>query len=93
MARRRSSRARATTFFLKLFVGGLTTPEVLLAHVEQFTDDTETRLEALRAIEPTNSNTGHDWYHRHLLRYGIERAEHELAWAAGVGEALRRGEQ
>ena len=36
----------------------------------------------LRAIEPTNSNTGHDWFHRHLLTYGIERAEHELDWAA-----------
>src|SRR6476659_1239164 len=28
------------TFFLKLFVGGLTTPEVLAAHVEQFVADT-----------------------------------------------------
>ncbi len=79
------------TFFLKLFVGGLTTPGVLLEHVEQFTADTETRLEALREIEPTNSNTGHDWYHRHLLRYGIERAEHELAWAEGVAQALESG--
>jgi DNA-binding PadR family transcriptional regulator len=79
------------TFFLKLFVGGLTTPGVLLEHVAQFTADTETCLEALREIEPTNSNTGHDWYHRHLLRYGIERAEHELAWAEGVAQALESG--
>jgi DNA-binding PadR family transcriptional regulator len=79
------------TFFLKLFVGGLTTPDVLIEHVEQFTADTEERLTALRAIEPTNSNTGHDWHHRHLLRYGIERAEHELEWAGTVGAALRRG--
>jgi DNA-binding PadR family transcriptional regulator len=78
------------TFFLKLFVGGLTTPEVLGEHVEQFVADTEERLSGLRAIEPTNSNTGHDWHHRHLLRYGIERAEHELDWAARVGRALRR---
>ena len=81
------------TFFLKLFVGGLTTPAVLLEHVEQFAADTEERLAGLRAIEPTNSNRGHDWYHRHLLQYGIERAEHELAWAARVGRALRRGPQ
>jgi DNA-binding PadR family transcriptional regulator len=79
------------TFFLKLFVGGLTTPEVLVEHVEQFVADTEERLAMLRAIVPTNSNTGHDWYHRHLLRYGIERAEYELEWAARVGRALRRG--
>ena len=81
------------TFFLKLFVGGLTTPDVLLEHVTQFVADTEERLDVLRAIEPTNSNTGHDWYHRHLLAYGIERAEHELAWADGVARALRRGPQ
>lgn len=81
------------TFFLKLFVGGLTTADVLAAHVDQFAADTEARLTTLRAIEPTNTNTGHDWYHRHLLRYGIERAEHEIEWAAGVGRALRKGPQ
>jgi DNA-binding PadR family transcriptional regulator len=81
------------TFFLKVFVGGLTTPEVLLEHVEQFVADTEERLETLRAIEPTNTNAGHDWHHRHLLEYGIERAEHELAWAERVDSALRRGPQ
>jgi DNA-binding PadR family transcriptional regulator len=79
------------SFFLKLFVGGLTEPDVLLEHVAQFCTDTEARLEQYRAIEPTNSNVGHDWYHRHLLRLGIERAEHELEWAAGVERALKRG--
>ena len=79
------------TFFLKLFVGGLTTPEVLQRHVEQFIADGEARLEGYRAIERTNSNRGHDWYHGHLLRYGIERAEQELVWADRVARALRRG--
>jgi DNA-binding PadR family transcriptional regulator len=79
------------TFFLKLFVGGLTTPEVLLGHVEQFVVDTQARLDTLRAIEPTNTNTGHDWHHRHLLEYGIERAEHELAWAERLDNALQAG--
>ena len=79
------------TFFLKLFVGGLTTPEVLLRHVEQFNADTEARLVEYRAIERTNSNRGHDWYHRHLLRHALERTEQELAWADGVARALRRG--
>ena len=81
------------TFFLKLFVGGLTTPEVLEPHVAQFIADTEDRLASLRAIAETNSGTGHDWYHRHLLDYGIERAEFELFWAGGVERALRRGPQ
>ncbi len=80
-------------FFLKLFVGGLTTPDVLLAHVEQFAADTGERLDELREIEPTNTNRGHDWFHRHLLVLGIERAEHELAWAGRVAQALRSGPQ
>ncbi|HET8892856.1 MAG TPA: helix-turn-helix transcriptional regulator [Gaiellaceae bacterium] len=79
------------TFFLKLFVGGLTTPEVLLEHVEQFVADTEARLDQYREIERTNTNRSHDWFHRHLLRYALERAEQELAWADGVARALRRG--
>ncbi|HVH52061.1 MAG TPA: hypothetical protein VM690_07935 [Gaiellaceae bacterium] len=79
------------TFFLKLFVGGLTTPEILLEHVEQFVADTEARLDEYREIERTNLNRGHDWFHRHLLRYALERAEQELAWADGVVRALRRG--
>lgn len=82
-----------STFFLKLFVGGLTTPEVLEPQVAQFAADTEEQLESLRAIRETNSGTGHDWYHRHLLDYGIERAEHELAWANRVTQALERGPQ
>jgi DNA-binding PadR family transcriptional regulator len=79
------------TFFLKLFVGGLTTPDVLLEHVEQFAADTEERLERYYAISETNSNTGHDWYHRLLLDHAIERGEQELEWADGVAAKLRRG--
>lgn len=78
------------TFFLKLFVGGLTTPDVLLNHVEQFVADTEARLDEYREIERTNTNRGHDWFHRHLLGYALERAEQELKWADGVARALRR---
>jgi len=73
------------SFFLKLFVGGLTTPEVLLEHIAQFREDTEARLDEYRAIEPTNTNRGHDWYHRHLLRLGIERGRAR----AGLGRGCR----
>jgi DNA-binding PadR family transcriptional regulator len=76
------------TFFLKLFVGGLTNDEVLLEHLEQFVADTEEKLARLRAIEPTNTGRGHDRYHRFLLELGIARAEQELLWAAGVEQAL-----
>jgi DNA-binding PadR family transcriptional regulator len=81
------------TFFLKLFVGGLTTPEVLLEHVEQFRIDTEAQLAKLQQIAPTNTGRGHDWFHRNLLEYGIERAKHELAWSARVARALEQGAQ
>jgi DNA-binding PadR family transcriptional regulator len=79
------------TFYLKLFVGGLTTVDVLLAHIEQFTSDCEERLARFEEIAKTNTNRGHDWYHRHLLRHALERTEQELAWADGVARALRRG--
>jgi DNA-binding PadR family transcriptional regulator len=77
-------------FYLRLFVGGLTTPEVLLEHVRQFRADTTQRLGAYRELEPTNTNTGHDWYHRRLLELGIARAELDRRWADGVAEALEQ---
>ncbi|HEY8778140.1 MAG TPA: PadR family transcriptional regulator [Gaiellaceae bacterium] len=79
------------SFFLKLFVGGLSSNDVLLDHVAQFRADTSARLDAYRAIEPTNTNRGHDWYHRHLLRLGIARAELDLQWADDVTRSLTRG--
>jgi DNA-binding PadR family transcriptional regulator len=78
----------AESFYLKLFVGGLTTHEVLLEQVEQFRADTAARLAVYREIEPTNTNRGHDWYHRHLLELGIARAELDLRWADEVAAAL-----
>src|SRR3954465_2298442 len=42
------------SFFLKLFVGGLTQPEVLLEHVAQFALDTEERLEPHPAPQAAN---------------------------------------
>jgi DNA-binding PadR family transcriptional regulator len=75
-------------FYLRLFVGGLTSVEVLREHVDQFRRDTEERLEELRAIEPTNTRTGHDFFHHFMLRFGIERYEQELAWSDWVLEEL-----
>jgi PadR family transcriptional regulator AphA len=72
------------SFYLKLFVGDLTTTDVLIEQVAQFRADTAARLAVYREIESTNSNRGHDWYHRHLLRLGIARAELDLQWADSV---------
>ena len=77
-------------FYLRLFVGGLTSPDVLIEHVDQFKLETEARLEELRAIEPTNSRSGNDFFHYFLLRHGIERAEQSIAWADWVLAELER---
>jgi DNA-binding PadR family transcriptional regulator len=75
-------------FYLRLFVGRLTSIDVLERHVEQFRRDTEERLEELRAIEPTNTRTDHDFFHYFMLRLGVERYEHALAWSGWVLEEL-----
>lgn len=80
----------AQAFYLKLFVGGLTSPKVLIAQVEQFERDTQATLAEYRAVEPTNTRRGHDYYHYLLLRLGIERAEHSLRWAEGVRRELEK---
>jgi DNA-binding PadR family transcriptional regulator len=79
-------------FRLRLFLGGLTSVEVLEAQVEQFRHDTEQRLEEYRGIEPTNTRSGHDHFHWLLLRYGIESAEGALRWTDWVLDELRRGD-
>jgi len=83
----------ADSFFLKLFVGWLATPETLIAQVEQFRSDVEARLAEYRAIEPTNTRRGPDAYHWLLLRLGIRQAELELAWADDVLRELRAAHQ
>ena len=77
-------------FQLRLFVGALTDDDVLVRHVEAFRSDTAERLAEYRAIEPTNSRSGADFYHYLLLRRGIQQAELDLEWADWVLRALRR---
>ena len=55
--------------------------------------ETEARLDELRAIEPTNTRTGNDFFHYFLLRLGIERAEQSLAWADWVVAELERAKR
>jgi DNA-binding PadR family transcriptional regulator len=72
------------TFYLRLFVGGLVAPETLAEHVKWFRERTEAQLAEYRAIEPTNTRTGNDFFHYFLLRLGIERSEHLLEWSEWV---------
>ena len=75
-------------FQLKLFVGGLTTHEVLHGHVEQFLEDARGRLAELEAVEQGNTREGNDWYHAFLLDLGLARARQSVAWAEEVLRAL-----
>jgi DNA-binding PadR family transcriptional regulator len=78
----------AETFFLRLFVGGLVAPDVLIRHVEWFREQVTAQLEDYRQIEPTNTRTNNDFFHYFLLRLGIERSEHVLRWSDWVLEEL-----
>ena len=78
----------AEAFYLRLFVGGLVAPDVLVGHVTWFRDHTTAQLEEYQAIEPTNTRQGNDAFHYYLLRLGIERSEHLLRWSDWVLEEL-----
>ena len=80
----------AELFYLKAFLGGLMDRDTLIAHYEQFARDQQARLDELRAIEPTNTRRGHDYFFYFLLRYGIERAEQSVRWAEECARAAPR---
>ena len=75
--------------WLRMFQGGLMPLETLIAHVEQYREDTAARLRLYRDIEPTNTRRAHDYFHYLMLRHGITRAEATLRWADEVLEELR----
>jgi DNA-binding PadR family transcriptional regulator len=77
-------------FYLRLFVGGLSSHDTLIRQVEQFREDRARALDEFRAIEPTNTRRGHDYYHYFMLRLGIQRAELDIRWAEGVLHELRQ---
>jgi DNA-binding PadR family transcriptional regulator len=77
-------------FHLRLFVGKLTSDDVLVRHVEAFRERLVGWLEELRSIEPTNTRERADFYHYFLLRYGIQQAELQLEWTEWVLRKLRR---
>ena len=76
-------------FYLKLFVGSLTTHEVLVEQVERYRDAQKARLEELQGFDRTNTRTGNDYYHGFVLDLGIERARQSIRWADRVLAELR----
>ena len=75
---------RGGRVLLKLFVGGLISPAALAGHVEQFRPDAEEQLGSCAGSSRRTRRAGNDSFHYFLLRLGIERAEHSLAWADWV---------
>jgi len=80
----------AQLFMLKVFYGGLQSREALVAHYRQFREDRQAALDDLRAVEPTNTRRGHDYFHYFLLRRGIEHAERDIQWAEEALQELER---
>ena len=76
------------TFFLRLFVGTLVPPDVLIEHARWFRERTEAQLAEYHELEPTNTRTGNDFFHYFLLRLGVERSEHLLRWSDWVLDEL-----
>jgi DNA-binding PadR family transcriptional regulator len=71
-------------FVLRVFVGGLMPREALLAHLQQYRQDTLARLAELRALEQANTRQGHDYYHHLTLRLAIPSCEASLRWVDEV---------
>jgi DNA-binding PadR family transcriptional regulator len=69
---------------LKLFVGGLTTHEVLRRHLQQLLEDLRRRLTALEELGRSNTGRGNDRYHRYLLELGLRSTRDSIAWAEEV---------
>jgi PadR family transcriptional regulator, regulatory protein AphA len=76
--------APADTVHLKLFVGGLTTHDVLRRHLEQLLEDLHERLAELEELERSNTGRGNDRYHRYLLELGLRSTRESISWAEEV---------
>ena len=77
-------------FHLKVFYGGLISRRTLIEHVEAYRDRLHETLATYDGIAETNTNRGHDYYHRLMLDYGYAGARASLAWADEVVAKLRR---
>ena len=77
-------------FQLKVFYGSYLSRAKLAEHVEAYRDRVHATLAGYDEIAETNTNRGHDYYHRLMLDYGYAQARASLAWADEVLVKLRR---
>jgi DNA-binding PadR family transcriptional regulator len=76
--------ATADTVHLKVFLGGLTTHDVLRRHLEQHLEDLRRRLGELEELEHSNTGRGNDRYHRYLIELGLRSTRGSIDWAEEV---------
>jgi DNA-binding PadR family transcriptional regulator len=77
-------------FQLKVFYGAFLSRRKLIEHVEAYRERVRDTLALYDEIAETNTNRGHDYYHRLLLELGYARARASLAWADEVLTKLQR---
>jgi DNA-binding PadR family transcriptional regulator len=77
-------------FQLKVFYGAFLSRATLTEHVEAFRERVRERLATYDEIAGTNTNRGHDYYHRLMLDFGYARARASLGWADEVLAKLHR---
>jgi DNA-binding PadR family transcriptional regulator len=75
---------------LKVFYGGLMPKATLIEHLETYRDHLRDTLALFDRIGERNTNRGHEYYHRLMLRYGQARARASLRWADEVLADVRR---
>ncbi len=74
---------------LKMFVGGLMSVELLIAHVESYRDAALERLTVYAKIDVTNTRRAYDYFHYALLEHGIAHARTTVRWADAYLRELR----
>jgi PadR family transcriptional regulator AphA len=77
-------------FQLKVFYGAYLSRAKLVEHVTAYRERVRDTLALYDEIAETNTNRGHDYYHRLMLDYGYAQARASLAWADEVLAKLRR---
>jgi DNA-binding PadR family transcriptional regulator len=75
--------------WLKMFVGGLMSVDLVIAHVESYRAAALERLAVYAEIDKTNTRRAYDYFHYALLEHGIAHARTTVRWADAYLRELR----
>jgi DNA-binding PadR family transcriptional regulator len=76
-----------TDFLLRVYLGGLASPEALARHVQARRAEAEALKADLEAID-AQAGSGGDYYASLTRRYGLEHADAVIRWATAVEREL-----